>query len=98
MDMLWRTTMAKLNIIYANINSYQKRRHHINHFIEKHNINCTLFVETNTKTNSNTSYRNWDIIKKDGYIFNNNTRGGSLIQVNPVLKMRKQRINNQLNE
>lgn len=89
-----------LNILYANVNSYIPKKHIICNFVEQNNINCTLFVETKTKSASNTVYRNWDVIQRNGNIVNN-ARGGSLVQLCPTLKMRKENapsINNPLDE
>lgn len=93
--------MSLLKILYSNINSYCRRKHIINNYIEKHDINCTLFVEAKTTLNSNTQYRNWDKISFSGNQIHNKTRGGSLVQAHPTLKMGKEnppRINNLLNE
>lgn len=90
-----------LKILYANVNSYVPKKHIINNIIEKNKINCSLFVETKTKENSSTHYKNWDVLQFNGNMVNNNTRGGSLVQVDPTLKMNKEnppRINNPLNE
>ena len=91
---------SKVNILYTNVNSYTPKKHIINHTIEKHNINCALFVESKTKPDANTNYQNWHILRCDGNIVNNNIRGGSLVQVHPNLKMGKAnapQINNPLN-
>ena len=93
--------MHQFNILYTNINSYIPKKYIINNTIEKHNINCALFVESKTKPDSNTSYRNWTILQRDGNMINNNVRGGTLVQMHPALKMGKAnppRINNPLNE
>lgn len=93
--------MSKLRIMYANLNSYTPRKHLINNILERHEINCALFVETKTKENTNTKYRNWDIIHRNGIVVNKNTRGGSLIQTHPGLRMTREnppKMNNPLNE
>lgn len=90
-----------LKILYTNVNSYMPKKYLINNIIENLNINCALFVESKTKEGSNTKYRNWSSIQRNGNIVNNNARGGSLIQVHPSLKMGKAnspRVNNPLNE
>lgn len=59
-----------------------------------------MFVESKTNPSSTTNYRNWQILRKDGYVINN-TRGGCLVQVDPVIKMGKAnapKMNNQLDE
>lgn len=89
-----------LKILYANLNNYTSKKHIIGHYIEQNNINCALFVETKTNNQSNTSYKNWNILQQNGLTIMN-TRGGSLAQIDPKLKMRKEnapRINNPLNE
>lgn len=93
--------MNSIKLVYCNINSYSRKKYLINNFIENNDIEATLFVESKTNPESNTTYRNWDIIQADGNIVNRNVRGGSLVQINPRLKMKKcnsPRINNPLNE
>ena len=94
--------MFKLfKILYANVNSYSPKKHLINYTLEDRNINCALFVETKTKPDSNTTYRDWVVIQRNGNIVNQNVRGGSLIQVSPNLRPRKANppaVNNPLNE
>lgn len=86
--------------MYSNINSYSRKKQLINNYIENNDVNCTLFVETKTTQNTNTNYRNWHIIQRNGY-HEKNVRGGSLIQAHPSLKIGKAngpKINNPLNE
>lgn len=93
--------MSSINILYANINSYPRKRHIINNYIEKNNIQCALFVESKIKKDSTTNYRNWQVLQYEGNQIHNHTRGGSLIQVHPDIPMGKAnspRINNPLNE
>lgn len=93
--------MSLLNILYNNINSYQRKKHLVNHFVENNNISCILLVETKTKTDNNTSYRDWNTIQLNGSHITNIPRGGSLVQAHPNLKIRKENspsINNHLNE
>lgn len=90
-----------LNILYANVNSYIPKKHLINYVMEDRNTNCAMFVETKTKPESITDYKDWTIIKKNGNITNQNVRGGSLIQAAPYLKIQKANapaVNNPLNE
>ena len=82
--------MASLKILYANINSYNKRKLLINNYIENNAINCVALVEIKTDENSNTRYRDWYCIKQDGHITNTNKRGGSLLQVNLTSRPNKQ--------
>lgn len=87
--------------MYANFNSYTPRKYLINYIRERHDVNCTLFVETKTNEYSNTKHRNWNIVQTNGNIVNINTRGGSLIQCHPGLNKKKQnppRMNNPRNE
>lgn len=93
--------MSICNILYANINSYTGKKHLINNYIENNNVQCAMFVETKTKKDSNTSYRDWNTLRYDGNQLHNHARGGSLVQTHPNLKMGKAnppRINNPLNE
>lgn len=95
-----RTFASKLKLLYTNVNSYTGKRYIINNTIERYKINCALFVESKTKPENNTNYRNWNIIRQDGNIANTNIRGGSLVQAYPNLKLGKKnapRINNPLN-
>jgi hypothetical protein len=92
---------TSLNILYSNINCYSNKVQLINHYTENNNINCRLFVETKTKKETNIKYQNWNTIQKNGNITNKNSRGGSLIQVHPSIKMGKENqlhITNPLNE
>lgn len=87
--------------LYCNINSYPKRKLLINNFIEHQKIDCTTFVETKTKEESNTSYKDWSVIQHNGNLIHNKTRGGSLVQARPDLKIGKANppaINDHLNE
>lgn len=91
--------MSVINVLYCNINSYAKKKPLIDHYIKNNNISCAMFVETKQK--SSTSYNNWDILQFNGNQIHNCTRGGSLIQIHPDLKMGKEnqpRINNPLSE
>lgn len=91
---------SKIRILYTNVNSYNPKKHIINHTIENHKINCALFVESKTKPDTDTTYQNWNILRCNGNIVNHNIRGGSLVQVHPNLKMGKAnppQINNPLN-
>lgn len=93
--------MSDINILYSNINSYTKKKHLINNYIENNNISCAMFVEAKINNKSNTSYRDWTVLRQEGNQLHNYTRGGSLIQSHPELKMGKEnppRINNPLNE
>lgn len=92
---------SMFNLLYTNVNSYSPKRHLINHTIEKYDIKCALFVESKTKAEANTQYRNWNILRHDGNIANANIRGGSLVQAHPSLKLGKANppcINNGLND
>lgn len=93
--------MQDLNIIYANINSYIRKKTVINHFIQQNNIHCGLFVETKTRETSAVNYQNWNTVHHPGNIVNTNIRGGSLIQLHPDFKMIRANspaINNVLND
>ncbi len=92
--------MSKVKILYGNINSYKQKRYLINNTIENYQIDLALFVETKTKPEHNTSYRDWNMIKLNGNT-TDNTRGGSLVLCQPKLRMGKENaptINNPLNE
>lgn len=87
--------------MYTNINSYSAKRYLINNTIDKLKISCALFVETKTRPQSNTTYKNWQILRRDGVVLNQNIRGGSLVQVHPTFRMQKMNspsINNPWNE
>lgn len=93
--------MSQFNILYNNINSYHRKKHLINHFVENNDINCVLLVETKTKKEDNVEYRNWNTIQLKGNQITNLPRGGSIVQTHPCLKIRKENppsINNPLNE
>lgn len=92
--------MSKIKILYNNINSYIPKKHLTNHFIEQNNIKCAMYVEAKIKDSHNVNYRDWTIIKKIGHK-EQNTRGGSLIQCHPSLKISKENppvVNNPMNE
>ena len=92
---------SMVNILYTNVNSYSPKRYLINHTIEKYDIKCALFVESKTKPEANTKYRNWNVLRHDGNIANVNIRGGSLVQAHPSLNLGKANapvINNTLND
>ena len=64
-------------------------------------MDCALFVGTKTKPCSNTTYKNWNVIRKDGSVLNKNVRGGCLAQIHPAFKVKKMNcpaINNPWNE
>lgn len=65
------------------------RKYLVNRTIETYDVGCALFVESKTKPEQNTNYRNWNILRHDGNVVNRNIRGGSLVQINPVFKMTK---------
>lgn len=91
---------SRIKIVYNNINSYIPKKQVINNFIEKNEIQCAMFVEAKIKEEQLITYRDWDIIKKIGNK-TTNTRGGSIVQCHPSLKMGKENppaINNRLNE
>lgn len=93
--------MPPVNILYSNIQSYHNKKHIINNYIENNDINCTLFVETKTKADTNTNYRDWNRMQHNGNLINDTARGGALVQLDPTLKMGKEntpRLNNPLNE
>ena len=93
--------MSQFNILYNNINSYNRKKNLINYFVENNDISCVLLVETKTKIDSNTTYRDWNTIQLNGNKITNLPRGGSMVQSHPKLKTRKENppsINNQLNE
>lgn len=93
--------MSHINIVYSNINSYTRKKQLINNYIENNNVGGVMFVESKTNENSSTAYRDWDVIQYNGYQLHNHTRGGSLVQMQPELRMGKANapiINNPLNE
>lgn len=93
--------MSHINILYSNINSYTNKKLIIHNYIEKENINGAMFVESKTNENSNTTFKNWNILQFNGHQIHNFTRGGSLVQMEPELNIGKAnapRLNNPLNE
>lgn len=93
--------MPPVSLVYSNINSYTRKKHLINNFIEANGVQCAMFVETKTSCHSNTSYRNWSFIHHVGVSLHNRARGGSLVLADPTLKMGKANaphLNNPLNE
>ncbi|XP_045460096.1 uncharacterized protein LOC123670624 isoform X1 [Harmonia axyridis] len=91
---------SEIKILYNNINSYMPKKYLVNNFIETNDIKSTMFVEAQIKEEHSTGYRDWDTIHRIGHKINN-TRGGSLVQCHPSLKMGKNNcpvINNNLNE
>lgn len=72
------------------MNCYQNKNHLIKNFIEKHGINCTAFVETKNKPETNINYRNWTVVTQYENTLNCNTRGGAIFQLHPDTKMRKE--------
>lgn len=60
-----------------------------------------MFVESKTNNSTNTSYRDWSVIQHNGNQIHNKTRGGSLVQAHPRLKIGKANppsMNHYLNE
>lgn len=82
--------MASLNILYSNINSYVGKKRLINHFIQKNDVSCAMFVETKTSPDSEVRYQGWNTVHQPGNVLNTNLRGGCLIQLNPRYKLIKE--------
>ncbi|KAK9872161.1 hypothetical protein WA026_016215 [Henosepilachna vigintioctopunctata] len=76
-------------ILYANINSFDNKKELTRHYIKNNNINCAMFVETKTKTTSNTNYEDWRCICKHGTIQNRNIRGGALVMAEKTIEIGK---------
>lgn len=90
--------------IYANIQSVSAKKLLLQNFIQNNNINCVLLVETKATAenhSSSLSYRDWEKIERIGTKMGHNTRGGSLVKADRILKMQKQNrlaLNNPSNE
>lgn len=90
-----------IKILYNNINGYAKRKHLLFNYVQNENIDCVLLVETKTKTSTSTTYKDWKTINQQGNQITNYPRGGSIVQGESKLNIKKEnppRINNPLNE